>query len=325
MSMASDAFWEARIRQLQGERARRELELAELQQREQIFLERTAVAPLPASSDTSEAAPPDAAAVDVAALVAEHEAEMERARIAREVDVQRTSAFWLQRLEQQRQEARAQAEVATAPAPVEAVSSGEVAAGAPEQVAEEVAAAEAATAAALLQREVDVQKTAAFWLARLEEERAATAAAVAAAQEAARKEALLDAELDALEADYDVCSHLACRLHAALAAYPAPQRSLATARPHVWQAMTDRMEVMSETMTLVSGRLDAMDDAMEEAEEAAEINLQKTAAFWLARLDDERAKTAAAASEAESQRLLAELRLEQLTEAQAQLAANKAK
>ena len=60
MSMASDAFWEARIRQLQGERARRELELAELQQREQIFLERTAVAPLPASSDTSEAALPDA-------------------------------------------------------------------------------------------------------------------------------------------------------------------------------------------------------------------------------------------------------------------------
>jgi len=278
-----DSFWEARIRQLEGERVRRELELSELQQREQIYLESAAaLAPLPASRDTT--SPDAASAVDVASLAAEHEAAMDRARLVHEVELQRTSAFWLQRLEQQKQEARAQAEAPSAPAPAEAAPSAQVAVG---EVAEEVAAAEAATAAALLQREVDVQKTAAFWLVRLEEERAATAAAVAAAQEAARKEALLDGELDAMEADYD--------------------------------AMTDRMEVMTETMTLVSGQLDAMEDKIEEAEEAAEINLQKTAAFWLSRLDDERKKTAAAASEAEAQRLLAELRLEQLTEAQAQL------
>ena len=153
-------------------------------------------------------------------------------------------------------------------------------------------ALEAAQQQAELKAELALQRTAAFWVGRQASERQAaearadaaeslSAAATAATQRAERERTRTQAELEALEADSE--------------------------------SLTLRLEVMAETLSLVAGRIDSMEDAMEAAEEQAEVNLQQTAAFWLSRLELARgagvgaaadagaaAKAAAAAAEAEA-------------------------
>ena len=136
-------------------------------------------------------------------------------------------------------------------------------------------ALEAQQQQAELKEELALQRTAAFWVQRQASERQAaearadaaesvSAAAAAATQRAERERTRTQAELEALEADSE--------------------------------SLTMRLEVMADTLSLVAGRIDSMEDAMEAAEEQAEINLQQTAAFWLSRLDEARgAGTAAAA------------------------------
>eukprot|EP00964_Phaeocystis_antarctica_P046407 scaffold26809_cov63-Phaeocystis_antarctica.AAC.2 len=136
-------------------------------------------------------------------------------------------------------------------------------------------ALEAQQQQAELKAELALQKTAAFWVGRQASERQAaearahaaesvSAAAAVATQRAERERSRTQAELEALEADSE--------------------------------SLTLRLEVMAETLSLVAGRIDSMEDAMETAEEQAEINLQQTAAFWLSRLDEARgAGTAAGA------------------------------
>ena len=120
--------------------------------------------------------------------------------------------------------------------------------------------------------EISLQKVASFWLDRLERERQISAAATAAAE--ADK-----VELDELEAEYE--------------------------------AVTHRLEVMGETLSLVAGRLDSMEDAMEAAEQRAKEHVQRVAAFWIQRLE------AARDAKGSTEEAAAQVRLAKKSEAEA--------
>lgn len=83
-----------------------------------------------------------------------------------------------------------------------------------------------------------------------------------------------------------------------------------------YEALTERLEVQAETITLANGRLDEVAEALQSQALQAERQLQQTAAFWIQRV------TAARLEAAEAPRLraalsAAEQRLESATRAQA--------
>ena len=122
---------------------------------------------------------------------------MEAAEEQAEINLQQTAAFWLSRLDEARGAGTAEAKAAAAEAAAVAkarladrrVAASEAATR--EAVRRAEAAAEAAAAAAALRRETDVQRVAAFWIGRIDEERAAAAAAAAALRSAAEAQQAL--------------------------------------------------------------------------------------------------------------------------------------
>lgn len=111
-----------------------------------------------------------------------------------------------------------------------------------------------------LSREVDVQKVGAFWLDQMsaqrgEVESARTVAATADAAVRAREE-----ELQLLEAEFDT--------------------------------LGEQMEVQTETISLANARLDEVLEAFERVELTAEVQLQRTSAFWLDKLAATKAEAA---------------------------------
>ena len=150
----------------------------------------------------SPAAPSDEAAAlrsELAAAAAAHEAELAAARRKAEVELQKTAAFWVQRVQAER--LTQQMLASSADAALEVVESTEVAA---EDAVEE------ALFYAAYHHEVELQKTAAFWVAkraddkaaaeRGSERRALAVASLAAKAEAAQAEnAKLREELAALQ------------------------------------------------------------------------------------------------------------------------------
>jgi len=154
------------------------------------------------------------------------------------------------------------------------------------------------SAEALEAQQQQTELKAEFWVGRESEQHLAearadaaesvSAAAVAATQRAERERSRTQAELEALEADSE--------------------------------SLTLRLEVMAETLSLVAGRIDSMEDAMEAAEEQAEINLQQTAAFWLSRLDEARGAGAAVGAGAAKKAVVAAAEAEAAAEAKARLA-----
>lgn len=142
--------------------------------------------------------------------------------------------------------------------------------------------------------EINLQRVAAFWLDRLKQETQARAASSAATKAAAKRAAVAEAELEGLEAEHEM--------------------------------VTSRLEVMSETMALVAGRLDIMEDAMEAAEQQAELKLQRTAAFWISKLgENRRAAAEGPSAEAAAARVrLAETAVEQAQAATRAVAARAA-
>ncbi len=249
--------------------------------------------------------------------------QLEAAKLAREVDVQRTSAFWLERLSRQSAE---HTEGATAAAAAEATG-----------LREQLDATQRALAAAQAARELDVQKVAAFWVAKLAEEREAADKATAFWMAAAEREAASAASAasapdpESIKAEAAAAAAAAAATPVAAAAVGAADESREQRLQSLvhsleaelagleedYEDLSERMEVQSETIQIASGRLEELADAFEAQALQAERQLQSSAAFWVAKLSRERAEHAAAlgASQAaaSAQRSLADDRLRQLS------------
>jgi len=332
-----DGYWQKRSERESERTASFQRDLDEFLERERIYIghvqalqaEITELRMLRAEA-TAPAAPAvllPMAAAPGEAMLSELEKErdalgeqLEATKLAREVDVQRTGAFWLERL------ARQSATVAAA-------------AG----LQEELEASRRALSAAQMAREVDIQKVAAFWVAKLASEREAATKATAFWVAAAEREAtaLTEAISAAAAANSAPSSEAIMAEASAAAAAAAATPTVAAAvgssdksREERLQALVESLEaevagleedyediserlmVQSETMTMASARLDELADALEDQALKAEQQLQRAAAFWVAKLADVRAQHAAllAASEANAsaQRSLADDRLRQL-------------
>ena len=210
-------YYEAKRAALQAESQRRLAQLQEMEARDALMLRRllsTRDAGEAAGAVEAEAAGESSSGTIDALRAALADADAQRqldaealagARMEREVDVQKTSAHWLNQLHAARSEVAAlrtqlhQAELnlqRTAAFWIERLDAARAQAAEAEGLA---AAAAAAAEASDLQREIDVQKTAAFWI----EERSATASA---ARRSAELAAGLEAELAGFESDYEALS-----------------------------------------------------------------------------------------------------------------------
>jgi len=162
-----------------------------------------------------------------------------------EQQLQRAAAFWVEKvrnatLKASRSEPATLEELVRAPVERRTLSD-----------AEQIESLESALEALKLQREIDVQLMAAFWIDRLKKEQEATASAREEMESFGQDNEQLEEELFALEAEHD--------------------------------AMADRIEVQSETIALSSSRLDDLDEALQAERLKHEIQLQRTAAFWIER------------------------------------------
>lgn len=106
-------------------------------------------------------------------------------------------------------------------------------------------------AEAAYQHEIELQQTAAFWISRMKSTKAALMAAQEELERVGDANGQLEEVVFALEAEHD--------------------------------AMEDRLEVQRETIALSSARLQQFDEALEAAALEHEYELQRTAAFWIAR------------------------------------------
>ena len=314
----TDAFWAARGREARIAFDIAERELEEYAQRERLLLtqmralqdEMSLLSASGASPSKALAAPSEDVVeirrqLDEAVCTRDElSAKLAAAEVTREVDVQKTAAFWLNKLSQTRDAGA----VSDAVDPAVGLQT-------------ELEAVRSALTAEEAAHERDVQKVGAYWIARLtraheELENLRGSAAppatppatppamppttMAAAppippeneDQSAKDRALiarLEEELFELESDYD--------------------------------ALTDRIEVQSETIMMASARLDDVADALEAQVLKAEVQLQKASAFWVHRLKAAKAESAAELAQARqmasAQQSLAEERLAALSSAAA--------
>ena len=173
------SFWQAKQSQARYEIEKKSALLDELMEREQVLIDQLfAAKPV---SGLAEAAPA-AADPNLQLELDEARAALAASEQQREIDVQKTAAYWLEEIKSLRGKLGAEA----APAAAEAAP-----AAADPNLQLELDEARAALAASEQQREIDVQKTAAYWLAEIKSLRGklgaaeATAAAAASATEAA--------------------------------------------------------------------------------------------------------------------------------------------
>ncbi len=126
------------------------------------------------------------------------------------------------------------------------------------------------------EREQDVQKTGAYWIERLQAEQEA--------HEATRRELEASREAEAApSAGEPVAAPAGSAAPAGAARVEELERELASLEED-YDALSERLEVQQETISMASARLDQLADALEAQAYKAEVELQKTSAFWIERL-----------------------------------------
>lgn len=318
-SGSQTSYWEARKAALLAEGARKQLELDSLRERDAIL--HSELARSHKEAPPPQLAPAPAAEKQVGEEVALLEAKLEAAQQAQrsleqllegaeaekakaladaayrhELELQRTSAFWLSRA--------AAAESETESTLSEALVAVEA--------AHEAAAAQAAEA-----HERELLDLRLSWQNRCEQlerryevlegaqEAAAASPAAAAAEEAPHAEEAPPAEAAPAEAG-----------PAEEALVEVLQQEL-TEMEERYDELKEQQEVMLQTVELSSRRLDEAEEAMEAQRRQSEVELQRTSAFWIDRCkfaEEEtasvRAEAQAATAEAERLRMQAEVDLQ---------------
>ena len=284
------SFWQSKQAQARYQIEKKSAMLDELMEREQVLIDQLFAAK--PGSVLAEAAPA-AAEPNLQLELDEARAALAAADQQREIDVQKTAAYWLEEIRSLRGKLGAEA----APAAAEP------------NLQLELDEARAALAAADQQREIDVQKTAAYWLEEIRSLRRKLGAAEASAAAAA----------SATEAAAAVAWQQGVEAAAAEAARAEPLPSLTFQRVEglvAGAAIAVATGVASDEASEGGGDAELRQQHQEELEAAAllaERQLQATGLFWVerARALETRAKASEARAAALEEALHArELRAE---------------